>query len=177
MQGRISETGGELQAREDVLRRTRIIAPISGTVVNLRYHTEGGVIRPGDPVLDIVPDEEALIIQARLAPVHIDSVAPGQSAIVHLTALDQRTLPRIEGEVLSVSADAIVDADTGESYFQVRVRVDMAGLDDISAQTGEELRLVPGMPAGVLIVTGERTMLAYLTAPLRKSFRNALREA
>jgi len=176
VQAQLAEVNERLLASRDVLDRTVIRAPIGGTVVNLRMKTEGGVIRPGDPILDIVPEDEALIITARLSPVDVDLVTVGQKAAVHLSALPQQSLPRIEGEVIGLSADTLTDEQSGESYFNVRVRVDIAELDRLSAQLGQELALTPGMPAEVLIVTGERTLLAYLLEPLQNSMRNALRE-
>ncbi|MEQ8405924.1 MAG: HlyD family type I secretion periplasmic adaptor subunit [Oceanicaulis sp.] len=176
VQAQLSEVNERLLASEDVLDRTVIRAPIAGTVVNLRLKTEGGVIRPGEPILDIVPEEEALIISARLSPIDVDLVTIGQTAAVHLSALPQQSLPRIEGEVIGLSADALTDEQSGESYFNVRVRVDIAEIDRLSAQLGEDLTLTPGMPAEVLIVTGERTLVDYLIEPLRNSMRNALRE-
>jgi HlyD family secretion protein/epimerase transport system membrane fusion protein len=176
VQAQLSEVNERLLASEDVLERTVIRAPISGTVVNLRLKTEGGVIRPGEPVLDIVPEDEALIITARLSPIDVDLVTIGQTAAVNLSALPQQSLPRIEGEVIGLSADTLLDEQTGESYYSVRVRVDIEEINRLSAQIGEELQLTAGMPADVLIVTGERTLLAYLLEPLRDSMRNALRE-
>lgn len=177
VQAELAEVDERLLASTDVLDRTVVRAPISGIVVNLRVRTEGGVINPGDPVLDIVPVEEALIIDARLSPMDIDVVSPGQRASVHLSALPQKSLPRIDGEVIDISADALTDEATGESFFRVRVRVDMEALEALGVQIGSDLTLYPGMPADVLIVTGERSMLAYLLEPLRSSMRNALKEA
>ncbi len=172
VQAELAEVNERLLASEDVLDRTVVTAPISGTVVNRRFTTTGGVIRPGEPILDIVPDDEALIIEARLSPLDIDSVQTGQDATVHLSALQQRNLPRVDGEVLDVSADALSNETTGESYFRVRVRVDR----DQLAELGVDDEISVGMPAEVLILTGERTMLEYLVAPLSGSFRNAMRE-
>ena len=176
VQAQLAEVNERLLASEDVLDRTVIRAPISGTVVNLRLKTEGGVVRPGEPVLDIVPEDEALIISARLSPVDVDLVSIGQTATVNLSALPQQSLPRIEGEVIGLSADALTDEQSGESYFNVRVRVDIAEIDRLSRQLGQDLALTPGMPADVLIVTGERTLIDYLFEPLRESMRSALRE-
>ncbi|MGJ3230746.1 MAG: HlyD family type I secretion periplasmic adaptor subunit [Oceanicaulis sp.] len=176
VQAQLAEVTEQLLASEDVLRRTRILAPISGTVVNLQIFTVGGVIRPGDPILDIVPGEERLVIDARLSPLHVDVVAQGQEVKVVFSALDQRKLPRISGEVVSVSADAITDPDTGERYYALKVQVDRDQLDAIVDRTGADIELIPGMPAEVLVVTGERTLLEYLIEPLRASLRNALRE-
>ena len=176
VQAQLAEVNEQLFASEDILRRTRILAPIAGTVVNLQIFTVGGIIRPGDPIMDIVPAEERLIINARLSPLHVDVVAEGQEVKVVFSALDQRKLPRISGEVLSVSADAITDPDSGEQFYSLKVQVDRGQLDAIVDRTGANIELIPGMPAEVLVVTGERTLVEYLIEPLRASLRNALRE-
>ena len=162
----------ELRHSEDVLDRTVISAPVAGTVVELQFHTIGGVIRPGDPILDIVPLEEDLLIDARVAPTDIDSVRPGQSARIHFSAYAQRNQPQIDGTVRQVSADSLLDAQTGERYFLARVQVDRALL----AELAPEIEIIPGMPAEVLIVTGERTVLEYLLDPVDETLRRGFRE-
>lgn len=176
IQSDLSTVNERLIESQDVLERTDILAPITGTVVNLRYRTTGGVIRPGDPVLDIVPLEEALIIDARLSPLDVDSVSPGQPVQVNLTALPQRNLPVIYGEVIDVSADALFDDNTGETYFRLRARVDQERIDALIQQFPDDIILLPGMPVDVLVVTGERTMIEYLLSPLTESLRRAMRE-
>jgi HlyD family secretion protein len=172
-QAELAEVEQRLAASRDVLARTLIKAPSAGTVVELRFHTRGGVIRPGEPVLDIVPDDEELLVDARLSPMDIDAVAEGLPAQVVLPAFKQRHLPRIEGRVRQVSADAIVDPHTGERYFQARIEVDPAQL----AALDPPIELAAGMPAEVYIMTGERTMLDYLLQPLFDSLRRAFRES
>lgn len=176
VQADLATVNERLTESEDVLQRTNIIAPIPGTVVNLRFRTTGGVIRPGDPVLDIVPLEEALIIDARMSPLDVDAVVPGQSVQVNLTALPQRNLPQIFGEVIDISADSLFDEITGESYFRVRVRVDQDQIEELNNRLPDEIILLPGMPVEVLIVTGQRTMIEYLLEPLTESLRRAMRE-
>ena len=162
----------QLAASEDTLNRTTITAPVSGTIVNLRFKTLGGVILQGDPILDIVPAEDDLLIDARVAPIDIDVVYPGLPAQVHLSAYSQRVMPRIEGTVRSVSADSMSDEQTGTPYYLARVEVDREQLSDL----GPDIELVPGMPAEVLIVTSERTLFGYLLQPFRDLFRRGLRE-
>ncbi|NBB82938.1 MAG: HlyD family type I secretion periplasmic adaptor subunit [Alphaproteobacteria bacterium] len=161
-----------LRSSRDVLTRTVIEAPVAGTVVALRYKTTGGVIGPGDPILDIVPENEELVIEARVSPVDIDAVAAGQTAQIHLLAYAQRNLPRIEGTVTTVSADALTDEQTGESYYSARVAVDRERL----AALPDGVALSAGMPAEVLIMTGERTALAYILQPFLDSLRRSFRE-
>ena len=161
-----------LQASRDVLARTVITAPISGTVVNLRFRTIEGVIRAGDAILDIVPDEEKLLIDARVSPIDIDVVHVGLAAQVRLTAYSSRGLPRINGVVRAVSADRLADQATSQPYYLARVEVERGELERI----GAEVELVPGMPAEILIVRKKRTMVSYLLEPFREAFRWSFRE-
>ncbi len=162
----------KLLASRDVLDRTVVVAPLSGTVLNLRFKSKGGVVGRGEPILDVVPLEEKLLIDARVAPTDVDVVRIGLPAQVHLSAFANRGLPRIDGVVRSVSADRIVDPATNQGYFLARVEVDRAELKRLDSH----LELVPGMPAEVLIVAGERTMGEYLLEPFRQAFRRSLRE-
>ncbi len=162
----------ENQDRQLDLARTVVAAPVSGTVVGIRFRTRGGVTGAGEPILDIVPAEEDLLIEARVSPTDIDSVAAGQAAQVHLTAYRQRTMRRIEGRVRHVSADRIMDEGTSQPYFLARVEVDRQQLTAV----GPDVQLVPGMPAEVLILTGELIALAYLMDPFINTIRRAMRE-
>jgi HlyD family secretion protein len=173
VQAELAEVEQRLAASRDVLARTLIRAPAAGTVVALRFRTAGGVVRPGEPVLDIVPDDEELLVDARLSPLDIDIVAAGLPAQIVLPAFKQRHLPRIEGRVRRVSADALVDPHTGERYFEARIEVDAEQLAAIEPA----IELSAGMPAEVYITTAERTMLDYLLQPVFDSLRRAFRES
>jgi HlyD family secretion protein/epimerase transport system membrane fusion protein len=161
-----------LHAQRDILDRTLVTAPVSGTVMQKRFHTTGGVVGPGQPILDIVPLDAELLIDARVRPVDIDEVAPGQQARVHFLAYSDRNLPQIHGIVRSVSADSLMDDVTGENYYLARVEVPQDELEKL----GEDAKVFPGMPAEVLVMTGERTVLRYLVQPVLDSFRRAFRE-
>lgn len=161
-----------LQSSRDILARTVVTAPISGRIVDLRFRTVEGVIRPGEAILDIVPDEEVLLIDAHVPPMDIDVVHAGLPAEIRLTAYSSRGLPRITGAVRTVSADRLVDAATGQPYYLARVEVSREEL----ARLGPAILLVPGMPTEVLIVRAERTMVDYLLEPLRMAFRRSFRE-
>jgi len=163
----------ELLRTQDVLARTSITAPISGIIVQSRASTVGGVVRPGEPILDIVPQEEELLIDARISPIDIDAIQIGMSAEIILSAYSQRRLPRIGGTVRSISADRLIDEITGQAYFLARVEVNP---QELAALEGE-VTLTAGMPAEVYILTGERTALEYLLEPVNQSFRRAFREA
>lgn len=164
------DMGERLRAADDVLVRTAIVAPVTGVVTNLRVNTNGGVIAPGEPVADIVPVDERLIVEARVRPDDIDIVRPGLVAHVRFTALNQRNTQPAPGIVRTISADRLVDQNTGESYFLATVE-----LDETKGTVPEEL-LYPGMSAEVMIETGERSALAYLFEPLTNSFNRAFRE-
>ena len=161
-----------LGASKDVLDRTVIVSPVNGKIANLRFKTSGGVIGAGQPILDIVPTDEQLLIDARIAPADIDVVTPDLSATVHLTAYSGRELPRVNGIVRTVSADRVTDEATGQSYYLARVEVPQQEL----AKLEKGIVMKPGMPAEVLIVTGERTVLTYLMEPLKAAFRRGFRE-
>jgi HlyD family secretion protein len=169
----LANVSDRMLASKDVLARTVITAPVSGTVVNMRFKTEGGVVQRGQPILDIVPSDDVLLINARVLPTDIDVVHIGLKALVHFLAFASRNMPRIEGVVRYVSADRLVDQPTGQPYYLARVEVD----HDELARLGPQIKLVPGMPAEVLIVTGERTMFQYLFKPFLDAFRRSFRES
>ena len=162
----------QIRASLDRLRRTEIRAPVAGTVLSLRYKTTGGVIRPGDPILDLVPLEGELVIEARVSTNDIDNVRSDQSAYIVFSSFAQRNLKRISGRVDRVSPDTLEDDRSGERYYAVRVTVDRLRLHEIAP----EIELAPGMPAEVFIETGERTMLEYLMQPFLQSVERAFRE-
>lgn len=159
----------KLRATADRLGRTVVRAPVAGTVVDLQVKTAGGVVEPGAPLMGIVPAEADLLLEARVAPVHIDEIHPGLSARVHLLAFKSRNLPRIEGRLREVSADRLEDPVTHEPYYLARVAVPRLALP-------EGIVLAAGMPAEVLIVTAERTLLSYLLQPVSDALRKGLRE-
>ena len=164
----IFELEEQLGAADDVFRRTVVRAPINGTVVGLEVHTPGGVIRPGQPLMHLVPSGERLLIDARISPNDVDVVAPGDPAHVRLTAFQQRHRTPMQGRLVSVSADHFVDERTGGSYYLGRVEL-IADRD----QTPDTEMLYPGMQAEVMILTGRSTILDYVMEP---DFREALRE-
>lgn len=132
----------------------------------------GGVVRPGEPILDIVPSRAELLVEARLQPADIKDVRRGLPARVVLTAYPQRNLPVIHGVVREVSADRLTDERTVQPYFGTEVAVDQAELAGLNG----EVALMSGMPAEVMILTGERTFLDYLLQPFYDAVRKAFRE-
>lgn len=165
----------KVQSIESTVNRAVIKAPVSGMVLGLAVHTIGAVIPPGGRLLDIVPQDQKLIIEAQVAPIDIDRVTVGQVAEVRFSAFKTRDLPTIEGTLISVSADRILgEHNDGETaYYLARVAVSPDGLDALS---GADLDLVPGMPVEVLIKTGARTLVQYVMKPLTDSFKRSLIE-
>ena len=168
----VATLGERLTAQRDTFNRLAIKAPVSGTVVDLAFHTWGGVVKPGDRILDIVPQGDDLIVEARVAPQYVDRLRVGLPADVHLDAYasfaDQ---PLVSGVVAVVSADALVDSKAGQSYYAIRISVPRSEL----ARLGE-VKLVPGMLATVMVRTGERSLAIYLARPLLRRFRTAMTE-
>jgi epimerase transport system membrane fusion protein len=157
-------------AAEDVLKRTDVVAGADGTVVGLKVFTPGGVIAPGAPLLDIVPSDDRLIVEARVDPSDIDGVHAGLTAQVRFTPLNVRKTRPVEGRVLSLSADRLTDDRTGAPYYMAKVEL----TEDLKdALDGAPLR--PGMPAEVMIRTGSRTVLEYMIKPISVSLDRAFR--
>ncbi len=170
VQGKLAELGPKIDAARDVVERTRILAPASGSVVDLKVFTEGGVIQQGAPLMDIVPTDNPLIAEAKLKLSDVDQVAPGQRAEVRLTGLNYIERPTLYGTVRTVSADKITDDKSGEGYYAVRVALNP---DDVKRS---RVDLQPGMPAEVIVPTRSRTLLEYLLGPLRDEITGAFRE-
>lgn len=170
---KLAEIDEQLAASEDVLKRTVIVSPAAGTVLNLRFKTEGGVVQPGEEILRIVPSEDELVIEARIAPNDIDVVEPGLEAKVHLLAFSNRSTPMVSGIVRTVAADIVTEPETGDSYYLAKIEVDRRLIEE---QLGQDTPLVPGMPADVLIVSTERTFLNYLVKPFQDAFNRSFRE-
>ena len=175
----LSETQAELfdladriRASEDKLARMEVRAPIEGTIVNLQVHTLGGVIAPGAPLLDIVPSDDSLVIEARVDPGDIDVVRTGLQTHVLISAFSQRNMAPIPGIVTYVSADRLNDERTGVGYYVARIMLEEKDVFD--ALQGAKLQ--PGMQAEVIIATGARTVLDAIISPLSGSFNRAFRE-
>ncbi len=154
-----------------VLGRMEIRSPYTGQVVGLNVFSVGGVIQRGDKILDIVPDEETLTIEAQVAVEDISEVHPNMRAEVHLTAYKQRIVPIIHGDVIQVSADRLTDPKTNNPYYTALVRVDKNELAEMP-----NIQLYPGMPATVMIPTVQRTAFDYIVGPLLMSFNRSFRQ-
>jgi HlyD family secretion protein len=174
--GELNDVRERKRMQSGIVERVQIVAPVRGSVVKLRYHTTGGVIEPGKSIMEIVPLQEELIIEARVRPQDIDKVKRGRWASVRLTALNQRVTPMVGGEVIYLSADALPDdkpraAQPASDLYVVRVRLDRAEMARI-----KEFEPTPGMPAEVYIQTSERTFFEYIMQPIKDSMARAFRE-
>lgn len=157
-------------ALNDIVERTVVRAPVSGLVNGMQYHTIGAVIAPGNPIADIVPQSDELVVEAHVSPVDIDRVSAGQAATIRFSAFSS-AVPTIDGTVMSVSADAIVDPNSGMQFYVARVQVTEEGMAELG-----NLALVPGMPAEVFIASGSRTFLQYVMKPFSNALARSLIE-
>ena len=170
-EAKIAELEERRVAAEDQLARIDLRAPQAGRVHQLAVHTVGGVIGAGEAVMRIVPEADALTVEARIAPQDVDQLHVGQEALLRLSALNQRTTPEIHGAVDTISPDLVEDKLTGITYYQVRI-----GLSEAEMQALGDVDLVPGMPVEAFIHTEDRTVLSYLVKPLADQVARAFRE-
>jgi HlyD family secretion protein len=171
---RLAELLPQLAGVRERLELTRMRAPVDGVVVGLTANTVGGVIRPGERVMEIVPEGRELIVEAQVRPQDADDLAPGQTTEVRVTAFQGRRLPIVHGEVQQVSADRFVDERSGQPYFLMRVVVPEDQMALLSEAADRPLRA--GLPAQVVVPTRSRTALQYLLEPLNQSIWRSLRE-
>jgi epimerase transport system membrane fusion protein len=171
----LSEAREKMQSLEATVARTVVRAPDAGMVMGLQIHTIGAVIQPGGRILEIVPQNGNLIVEAQISPLDIDRVKVGQTAEVRFSSFKTRETPKMEGRLIHLSADKLVDESKPEkpSYYLARVEVTPEGFKDLAKH---HLELVPGMPAEVLINTGSRTLLQYLSRPLTDTFARSFIE-
>jgi HlyD family secretion protein len=168
----LTDVTEKLHASADVLQRTVVVAPVSGTVVDVKFKTVGGVVQRGEPIMSIVPSSDELIIEGRVTPLDRKAVHSGLQAQIHLSAYSSRVVPKIPGTVRTVSADRLVDDTTHQPYYLARVAVDRQTLERLAPTVD----LIPGMPVEVLIVTERRTMFDYISKPFRDAFWRSFRE-
>jgi HlyD family secretion protein len=166
-----ADIADKLRAARDVRRRRTILSPQDGVVMDIKVFTDGGVIQPGQPIMDIVPTDDPLLVEAKVRPQDMESVHIGMKAQVLLTAYKRTEAPPIDGHVVNVSADKLVDQRTGEAYFACRVAVNAKELAALRHVT-----LQPGMPAQVMLVTGARRAISYFIEPLTDRVRGAFHE-
>lgn len=171
VQTRAYDLREKMAALEDRISRVVIRAPEDGMVLGMTVHTIGGVVRGATPLLDIVPSVTELVVEAQVSPTDIDRVSVGKAADIRFSAFNSATTPVIEGVVVQVSADRLVNEQSGMPYYLTRVTLTQEG-----ARRMGSLKLQPGMPAEVLINTGQRTLLQYLWQPATDAFARSLIE-
>jgi len=168
----LSSAEEALRGASDRVSRTDIRSPVDGIVNEIAVNTIGGFVTPGERLIDIVPVEDTLLIEARLKPSDVAFVLPGQPALIKFTAYDFSIFGGLEGEVANVSADSIVDPNTREAYYVVLIKTG----DSLLHYKGKNLSILPGMVATVEIMTGRKTILQFLLKPINKAQSEALRE-
>ncbi len=169
--GKLIDLEEQLRSARDASSRKLITAPVAGRVVDLKLTTAGGTLGPRDPVLDIVPDDSPLIVDARVGVDAIAELRVGLSTDVRLTTYRQRNTPLIEGKVVYVSADSLADRQTGAPYYVVHVELDRRSLEHAGNPA-----VLPGMGAEVFVRTRERSAIDYLVEPLTNAMRRSMRE-
>lgn len=160
-----------LTAYQDKSERTEIKSPVHGKVQDIKITTVGGVAKPGEPIMEIVPLEDQLLVEGRIRPADIAFIYPGQKAVVRISAFDFSIYGALEGQVVDISADSITN-EKGESFYRVKVRTKETKLK----KGAKEYDIIPGMQATVDIITGEKTVMNYLLKPFIKASHTALRE-
>ena len=163
----------QMPALQDRQSRNEIRSPVRGIVKDIRIQTDGGsgVIRPGEPIMEIVPIDDQLVVEARIKPSDVAFLHPGQKATVKITAYDFSIYGGLKGELVDISADTITD-EKGESFYEIRVRTDETTIK----RNGENLPIIPGMVASIDILTGEKTVMEYIMKPLVKTLNQAMNE-
>jgi HlyD family secretion protein len=170
IRGKLAELAEKRVAAEDLLKRVAIRAPQSGSVHQLDVHTVGGVVTPGQTIMLIVPEADALTIEAKIRPQDINEVRVGQRAILRFTSFNQRTTPEIQGQVTVVSADVTKEEKTGATYYTLRIAVPESELSKL------DQKMVPGMPVEAFVQTNPRTVMSYVVKPLHDQLMRAFRE-
>jgi HlyD family type I secretion membrane fusion protein len=168
---RLAETEERLRAADDVAERREIVAPEAGTIVNLRLFTVGGVVRPGDPLMDLVPEQDVLVAEVQIQPLDIDMVHVGLRSDLRLSAFRAGVVPTLKGHVTFVAADATQDPQTRMTYYRAFITLEPGQIERLPG-----VFLAAGMPVEANIVTNVRSFWRYMTAPLRESMRRAFTE-
>jgi HlyD family type I secretion membrane fusion protein len=168
---KVRELAERLHPSQDQVERQIVRSPVDGEVMSMRVSAVGEAIGPRAPILDVVPEHEKLVVEARIHPEDIDHVHKDSAAEVRLSAFDARSVPLLPAKVMVISADRVTQTDTGESWFVATVEVDAASLKNYP-----QIHLRAGMPAELFVTTPARTLFEYLLKPLSQFSRRAMRE-
>ncbi|WP_175950507.1 HlyD family type I secretion periplasmic adaptor subunit [Burkholderia sp. BCC0405] len=173
---RAIQIGERLRPARDQSARTRVTAPVAGVIVGLKVHTIGAVVAPREPIVDVVPENAPLIVEANIRPDDVREIAPGSHADVRLTAYNSRTTPMLDGKVTYISADALIDSDKRTRFYVVRVEVPAQALAKANRLAKEPVALGPGLRTEVYIRTHARSAFDYLLEPVRDGIRKSMRD-
>lgn len=174
VQAKLADNRARLSALRDTLARTTITAPVEGIVTNMQIHTLGGVIPPGKPILEIVPEGELLVIEGKVVATDIVYIHPGLKAEIRFPGFSHiKSLNVVMGEVINIAPDAVMDENTKVLYYPVKIRVTYDGQQELMRN---HLSIQPGIPADVMIVTASRTFLDYIVHPFKNMFVKAFNE-
>ena len=171
VQARLNDSKVRSASASDAYNRSLVRAPYNGVVEKMAYTTVGGVVPPLETIMEIVPTQDALTVQAKVSPYDIDQLTIGQPTTLRFSAFNAQTTPQINGKLGHISSERVNDERTGQSWYKVQVEVDEKEMKRLG-----DLKLVPGMPVEVFIQTRERSLLSYITKPLRDQFSRAFRE-
>lgn len=171
VEARLAEDREKYVAATDVMKRIEIAAPIDGTVMSLATHTVGGVVPPGATLMEIVPQNDKLVVDAQINPLDIDTIHPGDEVSLHVSTVDARILPAIYGTLESISADRVIDPRQGHAYYKGKITIDTEQLDRLG-----EVKLKTGMTVEAMISRGSQTALHYAVKPLLESLDRSFRE-
>jgi epimerase transport system membrane fusion protein len=171
IQSKVFDLEEKISAIADKVERTKVVAPSDGMILGLKIHTVGGVLSPGTPILDIVPEGMALIVEAEVSTTDIDQITLGMAADIRFSSFKSGSTPVIDGKVINISADSLLNESTGISSYLAQVEITEVGFEKLG-----KLELLPGMPAEVLINTGSRTVLEYLLQPATDAFARSMIE-
>jgi adhesin transport system membrane fusion protein len=163
----------QMPALQDRKSRTEIRSPVRGIIKDIRVQTDdgSGVIRPGDAIMEIVPLDDQLVVEARIKPSDVAFLHPGQEAVVKITAYDFSIYGGLKGRLTDISADTITD-EQGESFYQIKITTDETHI----VRNGREHPIIPGMVASIDILTGEKTVMEFIMKPIFKTWDQALNE-
>lgn len=166
----------KLAAAREQLARAQVRAPASGKIVGLKVFTVGGVVQPGQVLMEVVPQDRELVIEAMISPRDADDIAPGQRAQTRFSSIQERNIPILNGVVSRISADSFTDERSGEKFFRAEIRVPQSELDKVRMVRPGKSAIQAGLPAEILIPLRKRSMLGYLLEPLTQSLWLAGRE-
>ena len=172
--GLVNKIQAKLVGEQDKVDKTEVVSPVDGIVKQININTVGGVVQQGTDLIEIVPDSNTLLVEAKIDPKDIAFINPSQKAIVKITAYDFSIYGGLDAEIVEISADSIVDKESkdGKSFYRVVVKTDRNYLE----RKGEKLPIIPGMVASVDIITGKKTILDFILKPILKVQQNALHE-